>query len=278
MSTEDESEAARPDRPSAPGPMAAAVEILSMIEREPGRSALYLDIDGTLLDIAPTPEAIIVPRELPDQLAELAAKLGGAVALVTGRSIARVDALLQPHLFPVAGLHGAEMRLPDGRFIEATISADFLAVKEELHARAEGLEGVVFEDKGAAIALHYRLAPHRKGDVDALMEEAAVSTGGGWILQQGKMVVELKPVQSGKGRALEEFMSIAPFRGRWPIAIGDDLTDEGMFAVATAAGGAAIRIGDDAAPTVASARLGSPTELRRLLASVVRRPPGNGHG
>jgi trehalose 6-phosphate phosphatase len=258
--------------------MASAVEILSMLEREPGRSALYLDIDGTLIDIAPTPEAIVVPRGLPDQLAELAAKLNGAVALVTGRSIARVDALLQPHLFPVAGLHGAEMRLPDGRFIEATISADFLAVKEKLHARSEDLEGVVFEDKGAAIALHYRLAPHCKADVDALMEEAAASTGGGWILQQGKMVVELKPVQSGKGRALEEFMAIAPFRGRWPIAIGDDLTDAGMFAVATAAGGAAIRIGNDAAPTVASARLGSPTELRRLLASVVRRSQGNGHG
>jgi len=151
-------------------------------------------------------------------------------------------------------------------------------VKEKLHARSEGLEGVVFEDKGAAIALHYRLAPHCKAEVDALMEEAAASTGGGWILQQGKMVVELKPVQSGKGRALEEFMAITPFRGRWPIAIGDDLTDEGMFAVATAAGGAAIRIGNDAAPTVASARLGSPTELRRLFASVVRRSQGNGHG
>lgn len=275
MHMEDESEATDPARPSPSGSSGSAEEIFSMIEREPNRPALYLDIDGTLLDIAPTPEAIVVPRGLADQLAALAAKLDGAVALVTGRSIARVDALFEPHRFPVAGLHGAEMRLPDGGLVEPALSYAFFAVKEELHNRSEALRGVVFEDKGAAVALHFRLAPHHEAAVGALMQQAAATIGESWVLQDGKMVVELKPARSGKGKALERLMATAPFRGRYPIAVGDDLTDEEMFTVATAAGGAAIRIGDATAPTAARAWIGSPTELRRLLASVARLPEGN---
>ncbi|MBP2237522.1 trehalose 6-phosphate phosphatase [Sinorhizobium kostiense] len=272
MNIDDESETAV--RPPPPDFNGSALEIFSIIEQQPSRSALYLDIDGTLLDIAPTPEAIVVPPGLADQLAALAAKLDGAVALVTGRSIARVDALFEPHRFPVAGLHGAEMRLPDGGLVEPALSSAFLAAKEELRARSKDLEGVIFEDKGAAVALHFRLASHHEAVVGALMQQAAASTGEHWALQHGKMVVELKPARSGKGEALERLMGTAPFRGRYPIAVGDDLTDEEMFAVAAAAGGAAIRVGDAAAPTAAHAWIGSPNELRRLLASIARQPEG----
>ncbi|MFD2249440.1 trehalose 6-phosphate phosphatase [Pseudochelatococcus lubricantis] len=234
----------------------------------PEKWALFLDIDGTLVDIAPTPDAVEAPAGLAASLAVVMTGLGGALALVTGRGIGFVDRLFHPHCFPLAGLHGAELRLPGGRTIAIEPSPAFLQAKAALHAGAASLPGVIVEDKGVAVAVHYRLAPHHRDSVEALMREAAVRAGPRWSLQSGKMLVELKPAAADKGEALKSFMRGAPFAGRQPLAVGDDLTDEDMFAAAIAHGGRAIRIGDGNARTLAAGRIGTPAHMRTLLASL----------
>ncbi len=245
-----------------------AAPVLAAMVRDAGRHALFLDVDGTLIDIAPTPDAVRVPDGLGGDIMRLVGRLGGALALVTGRSIAFADRLFAPHRFAMAGLHGAELRHPDGRIVATCPDAAFLRAVAMLRAGARDLRDVVFEDKGAAVALHFRLAREHRAAVEALMREAVVLAGPEWVLQRGKMLVELKPAAADKGRAVAAFMRETPFAGRIPIAVGDDLTDEDMFAAAIANGGRAIRIGVDVRPTLASARFETPARLRAALASL----------
>lgn len=248
--------------------LAAGAPALAALAENPGEWGLFLDIDGTLIDIAPTPEAVEAPAGLAETLAALMKGLGGAMALVTGRGIGFVDRLFDPHRFPLAGLHGAELRLPGAGTIAAEPAPSFLRAKAALRAGAAGMSGVIVEDKGLAVAVHYRLAPHRRETVEALMRDAAVLAGPRWSLQEGKMVVELKPTAADKGEALKAFMGTAQFAPRRPLAVGDDLTDENMFAAAVAHGGQAIRIGGGDALTLATGRVQSPAHLRSLLASI----------
>ncbi len=234
----------------------------------PERFALFLDIDGTLLDIAPTPGAVAVPDDLGRDLAALSRYLGGSLALVTGRSIATVDAFFAPQRFAVAGLHGAEMRFADGTRYGTASSEPFNEAKALLRLRRPEPEKVIFEDKGAAVALHYRLAPAAQHAVEALMEEARRMAGDDWYVQRGKMVMELRPAKANKGDALKSFMETAEFSGRLPIAIGDDLTDEDMFVAAKQEGGAAIRVGSEPGITSADTVLHSPADLRSRLGSI----------
>src|ERR1700712_1107734 len=143
---------------------------LSALSLDPLDWALFLDVDGTLLDLAETPEAIVVPLGLPHDLDALSKKLRGALALVTGRSLSLVDTLFQPFLFPVAGLHGAERRSTTGHLQRVPISVDFEAMKRAIATEAKRWPGVLIEDKGAAIAAHYRLAPACRDDVERMME------------------------------------------------------------------------------------------------------------
>ena len=242
--------------------------------RDFDRWALFIDIDGTLIDLAATPDAIVVPPDLPENLDAVSGKLGGALALVTGRALPYADRLFSPYRLPIAGLHGAERRLADGSVDRVVVTAEFEKLKRDLAEKTADWTGVLIEDKGAAVAGHYRQAPEYRADLEMLMEQAAAMAGDTFKLQHGKMVTELRPARASKGEALRAFLAEAPFAGRLPVAIGDDLTDEAMFKAANALGGRSIRIGDrtlpDGSPTQAGMFLSSASELRTILAELAR--------
>lgn len=241
---------------------------LSRVHAEPAKWAVFLDIDGTLLDLASTPESIVVPETLPGDLHRLSGFLGGALALVSGRALEYVDRLFEPYRFSVAGLHGAEMRGPDGVLIHAHASPHFARVKAELQKRVALMPGVVFEDKGAAVAAHFRLAPQCEAELGQIMHDIAEKAGPQWALQLGKFVYELRPAGASKGDAIERFMQDAPFAGRLPLALGDDLTDETMFAVVNARGGHSVRVGRPNASTCAVSTIESPAHVRERIAAL----------
>jgi trehalose 6-phosphate phosphatase len=242
--------------------------------RDFDRWALFLDIDGTLIDLAATPDGIAVPEQLPADLGALSKKLGGALALVTGRALPYADRLFAPYQFPIAGLHGAEQRMADGSIDRVDVTPQFEALKARLSTDAAKWDGVLIEDKGAAVGAHYRQAPDRQADLEALMERAASEAGSEFTLQRGKMVIELRPARASKGEALRAYLAAAPFAGRLPIAIGDDLTDEAMFTAANALGGHSVRIGEEILPdgsrTQATMLLSSAAALRDILAGLAR--------
>ena len=246
---------------------AAKLALARAIEK-PGEWALFLDIDGTLLDLAPTPDSIVVPETLPADIDRLAKKLGGALALVTGRALLYADDLFKPFQFPIAGLHGAEIRDVDGRELFVAPSPEFLALKQALMREAESMPGVLIEDKGAAVAAHYRLAPQFEEPLSQRMKDYAHAAGPDWALQIGKFVFEIRPSRASKGDALERFLAEPPFSDRLPLAIGDDLTDESMFAVANARGGCSIRVGRRNASTCAQQTAESPAHIRQAIAEL----------
>lgn len=227
--------------------------------------AVFLDIDGTLLDIAETPDAIVVPHGLPTALGRFAEKLEGALALVTGRPLEMVDRLFPDLPIAVAGLHGAERRDASGKITSIQTTPAFAAAKSRLRDQVAQWPGVVFEDKGAAFAAHFRLAPGMKNSAWTLMAELARSVGDDWVLQEGKQVVELRPRGSDKGDALLEFMKLDAFAGRTPLAIGDDVTDEAMFAAANGLGGRSILVAENDRPSMATQRVSSPSLIRAWI-------------
>jgi trehalose 6-phosphate phosphatase len=230
--------------------------------------AVFLDIDGTLIDIADTPDEIVVPPELPKHLDQLSRLLGGALALVTGRALPYADKLFSPHQFPIAGLHGAERRSASGTIDRIEPSGAFEELKTAIAGQVRQWPGILVEDKGLAIAAHYRQAPEYQQEVEAIMTHYLDLAGPDFTLQRGKMVLEIRPSRASKGEALKAFLSEQPFAGRTPIAIGDDVTDEAMFRVANELGGHAIRIVETPAETVAKWTLSSAAELREILATV----------
>ncbi|MDO5370183.1 trehalose-phosphatase [Paracoccus sp. (in: a-proteobacteria)] len=237
----------------------------------PGRVdglALFLDIDGTLLDIADTPDGIVVPPGLAGALERLTARLGGALALVTGRSLATVDRLFPGLSATVNGLHGAEWRDGSGRIFAPDTTDAFSGAKQRLREQAARWPGVVFEDKGPAFAAHYRLAPASEAQVRRLMQALAETVGDRWKLQEGKAVVELRPHGRDKGDALMQTMGQKAFAGRRPLAVGDDVTDEAMFAAANRLGGLSVRVGTDGRETLAQSRIPSPADLRAWVERV----------
>lgn len=210
------------------------------------RHALFLDLDGTLVEFAAHPEHVIASEDLRELLARLSQAMNGAVALVTGRSIASADAVLDGALVHVAGLHGIEHR--NGARIERSIddlTPITAAIADARTLIANGAIDADVEDKGAALALHYRRTPQF---ADAVRRAAAeLAQRHHLSLLEGKMVVELKLGERTKADAVRDFMSTAPFAGRAPIAIGDDITDEDAFRAAVAAGGHAILVGEQRA-------------------------------
>jgi trehalose 6-phosphate phosphatase len=241
---------------------------LAALAADPSGWALFLDIDGTLVDLAETPNSIVVPSSLPKDLDALSKKLGGALALVTGRAISFVDPLFYPFHFPVAGLHGAERRDAAGNVQRNPVSPAFEAMKHQIAEEASQWPGVLVEDKGAAIAAHYRLAPECQPLVEAMMDRYFVEAGPEWSLQRGKMVVEIRPANAGKGHAVTAFLNEAPFKGRKAFAAGDDFTDEAMFAAVNRIGGQSLFIGLDSVETQASSRIASPAILRHMIAQL----------
>jgi trehalose 6-phosphate phosphatase len=228
--------------------------------------ALFLDIDGTLLEIAPTPQSVHAARADTTLIAALYERTGGALALVSGRSLAMIDELFAPLRLPAAGQHGVERRDARGRIHRPSFSPKLLKrAAEHIRAFAESHSGLVFEDKGYSMALHYRLAPGLAGAAHAIVREAAREVGESVEVQRGKMVAELKLAGHDKGKAIEAFMQERPFAGRLPVFLGDDLTDEDGFRVIEHLGGHSIKIGSGA--TAARWRLQDPAAAREWLKS-----------
>ncbi|MFE1601367.1 trehalose-phosphatase [Methylobacterium sp. ID0610] len=227
--------------------------------------ALFLDFDGTLVDIAPRPDQVVVPPELPGALARLRARLGGALAIVTGRPIATIDGFLAPERFDVGGLHGVEMRR--GSDVAGCEPAAHPALRAGVVALAHAvadLDAVLIEDKGCSVAVHWRLAtPTDAGRAQDAIERLAADLGPAYRLQRGKAVAEILPATATKGHAIRSFQQEAPYAGRRAVFFGDDLTDEKAFVTVNADGGVSVRIGGGA--TVAQRRLLQPEDVRELL-------------
>lgn len=227
--------------------------------------ALFLDFDGTLVEIVDRPDAVAVPPDLGTTLRALRQRLGGAMAIVTGRSIAVIDAFLAPNRFDVAGLHGAEYRLAGQAFpCRAEDHPDLRLGIEELEQRFASEPGILIEDKGCSVAVHWRLAPEKEEIASRAMTDLAAALGPAYRLQQGKAVAEVLPSRATKGGIIGHFVTQGPFQGRRPIFMGDDLTDEQAFEAVDRLGGISVRVG--AGPTRARYRLASPPAVRELLA------------
>ncbi len=225
------------------------------------RCALFLDFDGTLVELAEHPEAIIIPEGLVQTLARMRTLLGGAVAVISGRPIAQIDRFLQPLVLGVAGVHGAERRRADGSL--ACIETPPMGrAQEAALALCRAHEALVVEVKRGSVALHYRQAPKLEAVCVAAMQDA-VEHSRDLTLLHGKMVVEAKASQASKGRAIEAFLAEPPFAGRKPVFIGDDVTDEAGFAAVQRLGGLGVKVGEG--PTAAAHRLDNPAMMRELM-------------
>lgn len=230
--------------------------------------AIFLDVDGTLIEIADTPDSVFVDSQVVPILTRLREALDGAVAIVSGRPLAELDRLLAPLVLPAAGLHGLERRNTRGEVVRPTRAvAELARIREPLLRLAERAPGAIVEDKGLTLAFHYRRAPEIADAARRLIHELVAPFGGDLHVQEGKMVLEIKPRDVDKGTVIETFMTETPFATRKPVFIGDDITDEDGFRAVNRWGGHSIRVGD-AAPTAARWRIGTVPELRDWLAGI----------
>ena len=231
--------------------------------------AYFLDVDGTLLDIAETPDAVHVDAELLDLIARLYRESGGAMALVSGRAISDLENLLGALHLPLAGQHGLERRDAAGRlWIHAAPPAAKCAIKETLAPVLARHPGLLLEDKGLTLALHYRQAPHLASYAQRLMARLAEGAGAGLEVQRGKRVAEVKPSGIDKGTAVAEYLSESPFKGRCPVFIGDDRNDEHGFAEVNRLGGISIKVGKGR--SCARFRLPDVAAVRRWLGDALK--------
>lgn len=252
----------------SPSSSASAPSSLSPISGPAGQlpainahTALFLDFDGTLADLAPEPDAVLVAPGVIPALLRLSAQLDGALAIVSGRRLADLDAFLAPLQLPLATEHGAQRRDTLGR-IASLAEPDLRALAERATELAAQHDGLRVEIKQAAVALHYRHAPELESLCLQVMQEAADRTPGVELLS-GKYVFEVKPANVSKGSAIKAFMAEPPFAGRLPLFAGDDTTDEAGFAAVQSLGGEGIKVGEGA--TVAHHRCASPEALRQWL-------------
>ncbi|HEX5211541.1 MAG TPA: trehalose-phosphatase [Pseudolabrys sp.] len=236
--------------------------------------ALLLDVDGTLIDIGPSPYAVHVADDLRQSLARLSRATGGALALVSGRPIADLDALFAPLKLPAVGGHGAELRLRAG---EAARSVEPLSpdLRRHLAAAATPGSGIIVEDKGYSLALHYRQAPQHEDRLRSYIDAGrAAHPGEATEVLPGKAMLEVKRPDVSKGDGVRELMSRAPFAGRMPVFIGDDVTDESVFALLGDIGGKGFSVGRHFAGLagIFDSPLDVRRALQRLAAKVQARP------
>lgn len=235
---------------------------------EVGHPALFLDLDGTLLDIAPTPETVRVEPGLVELLLALREALGGAVAIVTGRRIADVDALLAPARFVAAGLHGAEYRTHETETIRSVaphLPDELVAALRRLETR---IAGVRVETKGQAVAVHWRDVPDAAPALWSLLGEILEAIPADLVLSRGRMVYELVPRHVSKGVALEVLSELPAFSGRTPVMIGDDVADAEAFATAERLGGIGLAVAGETWSS-ADAAFASPREVRLWLSHLL---------
>jgi trehalose 6-phosphate phosphatase len=227
--------------------------------RDPGTWALFLDLDGTLLDIAPTPDSVAVPAGLLADLGRAASALDGAFALVSGRALADIDRLTGALRLPMAAEHGAVLRFPDGRREEigGGVPPDWLARIGNAFGR---VDGIVIEPKQRGVAIHFRGAAGEAGRVWDLARSLVDGSADRFELLAARMAVEIRRRGASKGRAVQALMTVAPFRGRVPVYVGDDVTDDAGIVAAKALGGVGLK--------VAWAFGGEPARVRRWLAGI----------
>lgn len=235
---------------------------------DPSQTAFFLDVDGTLLGFRDRPEDVVADAELLDVLACLRTAADGAVALISGRRVDDLDRIMAPLVLPAGGVHGADLRFPDGRR-ERYEGEALASVQAEARDFVAVHEGLRMEEKGAStFAIHFRQAPDLEALVLRFLEDAVAETG--LMIQPGKMVAEVKPAGCDKGRAILRLSQSAPFAARVPLFIGDDLTDEHGFAAVNEAGGFSIKVGTSEEPTRARHRLDDPAAVRAFLGSICR--------
>jgi trehalose 6-phosphate phosphatase len=205
--------------------------------------ALFLDLDGTLLDIAAAPDKVVIPTRLIDALGRLSVALDGALAVVSGRRLANIDRMLSPLRLPVAAEHGAVIRLPSTK-IDSLSSRRRppQAWIKQLRQAVSGWDGVLIEEKTYSVALHYRLAPHRSSAVRKLAMSLVRAAPNRFELLTAKQAFEVRPKGITKGRAVEVLMEQPPFRGRLPVFVGDDVTDEDGIEIAHQLGGLGLNV------------------------------------
>jgi trehalose 6-phosphate phosphatase len=236
------------------------------------RHAILLDIDGTLLDLAPTPAGVLVPSSLQSALLTLWKWTGGALALVSGRPLHDIDSIFAPVELPAIGGHGAEIRPRIGA--DESVGRPLPLVEERLRRRVLQLAGggVLIEDKGHSLAIHYRLAPERAPALRRAVADAIAELAGSvYEILPGKAVIEIKPTGFNKGTAVLELMEIAPFKGREPVFVGDDVTDETVFAILPDINGIGYSVGREMIG--ASGVFERPADVRRWLEKLASGAP-----
>jgi len=206
-----------------------------------GASALFLDLDGTLAGFAPRPQDVGPVASRSSLLRTLGERLDGRLAVISGRTIAEVDRILDGAVVAVAGVHGLERRWPDGRLERPDPDPGLRDARETFAALKGRFPGLLVEDKDLSLAIHFRAAPDAGDEV--LHTAQAVAARTGLVIQAGELVVELRGLGARKGDALNAFMHIAPFAGARPLFVGDDLTDEDGFSAAFALGGEGVLVG-----------------------------------
>lgn len=230
--------------------------------------ALFLDIDGTLVPIAPDPWSVKPAPILPDLLKSVAARLQGALAIVSGRELHSIENVTSNAIHYLAGGHGAEFRFGKNQPVEEAAHPEVGGLQVDLRPLIERHPALLLEVKRAGIAVHYRQAPHLADEVRRAMEAVLVmESRRGLALLQGDMVLEIRSPSHNKGTAVRRLMQEPPFQKRRPIFIGDDISDEEAFAVAQEMGGTAVIVGDRR-PTLATQHLESPTDVLRALAEL----------
>ena len=225
--------------------------------------ALFLDFDGTLVAIAPTPSSIVVPPELPGLLNAASDRLGGALAIVSGRPVHPLAKFLDGYGGIIIGQHGLEKRGIDGKIVQDPPQPGLDPIRHLFAEFAKTHPGLNFEDKGVSVSLHFRQAPELAGQSRQLARRAVIASVGRFRLLEGHGVVELLPKSAGKGPAVAACLAEPPFKGRIPVFIGDDRGDEPAFEAVNQRRGISIRVG--AGPSAARYRFETPDEVRAWL-------------
>lgn len=255
-------------RPKAPRP----APDLPLPSFPDGRVCLFLDFDGTLVEFAAHPDDVVLSTAVRDDIARLHEKLGGALAIITGRPVEDIDVFLAPLRLPVAGVHGLVRR--DSAGIQHAADFDVAALAclaERLQAFAGGESGLLVERKTGSVALHYRKRPELEAAAHAAMRAAvAACTAQADVfhVMSGKMVIEARAAESTKAHAIRDFLDEPPFAGRTPVFAGDDVTDEHGFAEINSRNGVSIKIGEG--QTIAAFRIATIAEFHAWLHAAAR--------
>jgi trehalose 6-phosphate phosphatase len=233
--------------------------------------AYFFDIDGTLVDFSDDPGGVRLDRALRTLIEALHVAAGGAVALISGRAIPDIDAMMEGVRLPAAGQHGTERRDAAGRITHHAVpTAQLDWAHDQLAAATASRPGLLLQHKGLTLALHYRRAPRLAGYANRLVRSLLPRVGSEYCIQRGKRIVELKPAGKDKGAAVLEFMREEPFRGRTAVFVGDDLTDEYGFATVNRLHGHSVKVGPGR--TAAQFRLRNVAAVRAWLQRAVSTP------